>query len=55
VDRRDPGEAPRVEALGMRAMVVETVMDTPETARSLASAVVSLARVRSAAAAEPGR
>jgi LPPG:FO 2-phospho-L-lactate transferase len=55
VDRRDPGEAPKVEALGVRPAVLETVMDTPETARSLASAVVSLSQVRPAAAAETGR
>lgn len=52
VDRRDPGEAPKVEALGMRAAVLETVMETPEIARSLAAAVVSLLQARPAAVVE---
>jgi LPPG:FO 2-phospho-L-lactate transferase len=42
VDRRDPGEAAKVESLGMRAAVLETVMETPEIAQALAAAVLSL-------------
>ncbi|MGH2689784.1 MAG: 2-phospho-L-lactate transferase, partial [Actinomycetota bacterium] len=41
VDRRDAAEAAKVEALGMRAAVLETVMETPEVARALAASVVS--------------
>jgi LPPG:FO 2-phospho-L-lactate transferase len=42
VDRRDPQEAAKVEALGMRAAVLETVMETPAVARALAASVVEL-------------
>ena len=42
VDRRDAAEAPRVEALGMQAAVLETVMETPEVARVLAAGVLAL-------------
>ncbi|MGH2720040.1 MAG: 2-phospho-L-lactate transferase CofD family protein, partial [Actinomycetota bacterium] len=42
VDQRDAGEAAKVEALGMQAVVLETVMETPEIARALAASVVSL-------------
>jgi LPPG:FO 2-phospho-L-lactate transferase len=40
VDRRDPGEALKVEALGMRAIVLETVMATEEIATRLAGGVL---------------
>jgi LPPG:FO 2-phospho-L-lactate transferase len=42
VDRRDHQEAAAVEALGVRAAVLETVMETPRIARELAAEVVSL-------------
>ena len=48
VDRRDAGEAVRVEALGLHAAVAETVMETPEIARSLAAAVLELPHLRPA-------
>jgi LPPG:FO 2-phospho-L-lactate transferase len=53
VDRRDPGEAPKVEALGMQAAVLETVMETPEIARSLAEAVLTLPHGRPVAGMAP--
>ena len=42
VDHRDPAELARVEALGMRAAALETVMATPEVAAALAKAVLAL-------------
>lgn len=42
VDRRDPGEAVKVEALGMRAAVLETIMETAEIARALAADVLTV-------------
>lgn len=53
VDRRDPGEAPKVEAVGMRPIVLETVMETPEIARSLAEAVLALPHSRPVAGMAP--
>lgn len=44
VDRRDSGEVAAVEARGMRAALLETVMGTPDVARDLAAAVVALTR-----------
>jgi len=41
VDRRDSAEAAKVEALGMRCIVAETVMDTVEIATSLAREVLA--------------
>lgn len=41
VDRRDRSEATKVEALGMRCIVAETVMDTVEIATSLAQQVLA--------------
>lgn len=41
VDRRDTSEAARVEALGMRCIAAETVMDTIEIATSLAREVLA--------------
>jgi LPPG:FO 2-phospho-L-lactate transferase len=40
LDRRDARLAPRVEALGMRAVVTDTVMRTPAHARALAARVL---------------
>ncbi len=40
VDRRDGQEAPKVEALGMRCIVAETVMETVEIATDLAREVL---------------
>ncbi|HEU5002282.1 MAG TPA: 2-phospho-L-lactate transferase [Actinomycetota bacterium] len=42
LDRRDPGEAPRVEALGMTAVLAETVMETPDIAAALAKEILAL-------------
>lgn len=42
VDRRDPGEAGRVEALGMRAVVLETVMTDAGISAALAKEIVAL-------------
>ena len=40
IDRRDGQEAPKVEALGMRCIVAETVMETVEIATNLARDVL---------------
>jgi LPPG:FO 2-phospho-L-lactate transferase len=53
VDRRDPGEASKVDALGMRPVVLETVMETPAIARSLAEAVLALPHGRPVAGMAP--
>jgi LPPG:FO 2-phospho-L-lactate transferase len=42
VDRRDEPEAAKVEALGMRAAVVETVMETTGIAQALAAEALAL-------------
>ena len=42
IDRRDPGEAERVEALGMRAVLAETVMTDAGVAAALAKELVAL-------------
>ena len=44
VDRRDPAEAPKVEALGLRPVLLETVMETPEVAAALAKEILALER-----------
>ncbi len=44
VDTADAADAPAVEAEGVRCVVTETVMSTPQRARSLAQAVVDAAR-----------
>ncbi|HYR61429.1 MAG TPA: 2-phospho-L-lactate transferase [Actinomycetota bacterium] len=42
LDRRDPGEVARVEALGLRPVMLETVMETPEVAATLAKEILAL-------------
>lgn len=42
VDRRDPDQAPLVAALGMRAVLAETVMATPDVAALLAKEILAL-------------
>lgn len=42
LDRRDPAEAPRVAALGMAPVLLETVMETPEIAAALAKEILAL-------------
>jgi LPPG:FO 2-phospho-L-lactate transferase len=42
LDRRDASEAGRIEALGMRAVPLETIMRTPEVAEVLAKEVLAL-------------
>lgn len=42
LDHRDPGEVTKVEALGVRAVALETVMSTPEVAALLAKKVLAL-------------
>jgi hypothetical protein len=42
IDYRDAPEAARVEALGMRVMVVETVMETEGIATQLAKEVLAV-------------
>lgn len=42
LDRRDPGEIARVEALGLRAVALETVMETPDVAATLAKEIMAL-------------
>jgi len=44
LDRRDAEQTAEVEALGLKARSVETLMRTPEIARSLAETVLDLAR-----------
>ena len=44
VDTADAADAPAVEAEGVRCIVTETVMSTPQRARDLAQAVVDAAR-----------
>jgi LPPG:FO 2-phospho-L-lactate transferase len=44
LDRRDAEQAADVERLGMRARSVDTLMRSPEIARSLAETVLELAR-----------
>jgi len=42
VDRRDASEAARIEALGLRPVLLETVMETPEVAAALAKEILAL-------------
>jgi LPPG:FO 2-phospho-L-lactate transferase len=42
LDRRDAGEIERVEALGLRAVPLETVMATPDVAAALAKEIMAL-------------
>jgi LPPG:FO 2-phospho-L-lactate transferase len=42
VDRRDGGEAARIEALGLRPVLLETVMETPDVASALAKEILAL-------------
>lgn len=42
IDRRDAPEAERIEELGMRVMVLETIMDTPGLAKELARAILAV-------------
>jgi LPPG:FO 2-phospho-L-lactate transferase len=42
VDRRDAAEAPRIEALGLRPVLLETVMETPDIAAALAKEILAL-------------
>lgn len=42
LDRRDPDQVAPVEALGLRAVLAETVMETPEVAAALAKEILSL-------------
>jgi LPPG:FO 2-phospho-L-lactate transferase len=42
VDRRDAGEAARIEALGLRPVLLETVMETPDVAAALAKEILAL-------------
>jgi LPPG:FO 2-phospho-L-lactate transferase len=42
VDRRDAGEVARIEALGLRPVLLETVMETPEVAAALAKEILAL-------------
>jgi len=42
VDRRDVGEVARIEALGLRPVLLETVMETPEVAPALAKEILAL-------------
>jgi hypothetical protein len=42
VDRRDAGEIPKIEALGLRAVPLETVMATPDVAAGLAKEILAL-------------
>ena len=44
VDRRDTTEAAKVEALGLRPVLLETVMETPEVAAALAKEILALER-----------
>jgi LPPG:FO 2-phospho-L-lactate transferase len=44
LDRRDAEQTAEIEALGLKARSVETLMRTPEIARSLAETVLDLAR-----------
>jgi len=41
VDRRDPGEVAGIEALGLRAVPLETVMETPDVAAALAKEIMA--------------
>jgi LPPG:FO 2-phospho-L-lactate transferase len=40
LDRSDAALAPRIEALGMRALVIDTIMKTPARSRALAISVL---------------
>ena len=42
VDRRDAGEAAAIEALGLRPLLLETVMETPDVAAALAKEILAL-------------
>ena len=42
VDRRDAGEVGKVAALGLRPVLLETVMETPEMAATLAKEILAL-------------
>lgn len=42
VDRRDPDQGPLVAVLGMRAVLAETIMETPEIATMLAKEILAL-------------
>jgi LPPG:FO 2-phospho-L-lactate transferase len=42
VDRRDAGEVTRIEALGLRPVLLETVMETPDVAAALAKEILAL-------------
>jgi LPPG:FO 2-phospho-L-lactate transferase len=42
VDRRDAGEVARIEALGLRPVLLETVMETPDVAAALAKEILAL-------------
>lgn len=42
IDRRDAPEAERIEELGMRVLVLETIMDTPGLAKELAGAILAV-------------
>jgi LPPG:FO 2-phospho-L-lactate transferase len=42
VDRRDAGEMARIEALGLRPVLLETVMETPDVAAALAKEILAL-------------
>lgn len=41
LDHRDAGETPKIDALGVRPIVLETVMDGPEVAERLAKEIIS--------------
>lgn len=49
VDRRDPGEAPRVAALGIDPVLTDTVMETPAISAALAETILALPLPRAAA------
>jgi LPPG:FO 2-phospho-L-lactate transferase len=52
VDRRDAAEASKVEALGVRPALLETVMDTPDVAAALAKEILAMEPL---ATSSPGR